>query len=44
MAFVNISFFLSSLFKVNSHLTYKKPINDNNDTSYISVNKLPNKT
>ena len=34
--------FISSLFKVDLHLTYKKPINVNNNTTYIYVNKLPN--
>ena len=33
--------FISSLFKVDLHLSYKKPINVNNNTVYISVNKLP---
>ena len=32
-------FFISSLFKVDLHLAYKKPINANNNTAYISVNK-----
>ena len=31
-----------SLFKVDLHLTYKKPINVSNNTAYISVNKLLN--
>ena len=34
-------YFISSLFKVDLHLAYKKPINVNNNTAYISVNKLP---
>ena len=34
--------FISSLFKVDLHLPYKKPINVNNNTAYISFNKLPN--
>ena len=33
--------FISFLFKVDLHLSYKKPINVNNNTVYISVNKLP---
>ena len=37
-----IYLFISSLFKVDLHLTYKKPINVSNNTAYISVNKLPN--
>ena len=32
--------FFSSLFQVDLHLAYKKPINANNNTAYISVNKL----
>ena len=36
-----IYLFISSLFKVDLHLAYKKPINVNNNTAYISVNKLP---
>ena len=32
---------MSSLFKVDLHLAYKKPININNNTAYISINKLP---
>ena len=36
-----IYLFIYSLFKVNLHLAYKKPINVNNNTAYISVNKLP---
>ena len=35
--------FISSFFKVDLHLAYKKPINVNNNTAYISVNKLPHK-
>ena len=34
-------YFVSSLFKVDLHLAYKKPRNVNNNTAYISVNKLP---
>ena len=33
--------FISSLFKVDLHLAYKKPINVNNNTAHKSVNKLP---
>ena len=33
--------FISSLFKDDLHLAYKKPINVNSNTAYISVNKLP---
>ena len=36
-----IYLFIYSLFKVNLHLAYKKPISVNNNTAYISVNKLP---
>ena len=36
-----IYLFISSLFKVDLHLAYKKPINVNNNTAYMSVNKLP---
>ena len=32
---------ISSLFKVDLHLTYKMPINVNNNITYIYVNKLP---
>ena len=39
--FAEIYLFISSLFKVDLHLAYKKPINVNNNTAYISVNKLP---
>ena len=39
--FTEIYLFISSLFKVHLHLAYKKPINVNNNTAYISVNKLP---
>ena len=35
-------YLISSLFKVDVHLTYKKTINVNNNTAYIYVNKLPN--
>ena len=35
-----IYLFISSLFMVDLHLAYKKPINVNNNTAYISVNKL----
>ena len=37
-----IYLFISSLFEVDLHLTYKKLINVNNNAAYISVNKLPN--
>ena len=33
---------ISSLFKVDLHLTYEKPINVNNNITHIYVNKLPN--
>ena len=33
--------FISSLFKVDLHLAYKKPINVNNNTAHKYVNKLP---
>ena len=33
--------FISSLFKVDLRLAYKKPINVNNNTAYMPVNKLP---
>ena len=36
-----IILFISSLFKVDLHLAYKKPINVNNNTAHKSVNKLP---
>ena len=36
-----IYLFISALFKVDLHLAYKKPTNINNNTAYISVNKLP---
>ena len=29
------------MFKVDLHLAYKKPINVNNNTAFISVNKFP---
>ena len=35
-------YFISSLIKVDLHLTYKKPINVNNNTAHIFGNKLPN--
>ena len=35
-----IYLFISSLFKVDLNLAYKKPINVNNNTAYISLNKL----
>ena len=34
-------YFISSLFKVDLHLAYKKPLNVNNNTAYIYVNKFP---
>ena len=37
-------YFISSLFKVDLHLASKKPIHVNNNTAYISVNKLPSNT
>ena len=40
--FILFILFISSLFKVDLHLTYKKPINVSNSTAYIYVNKLPN--
>ena len=36
-----IYLFISSLFKVDLHLAYKKPTNISNNPAYISVNKLP---
>ena len=39
--FIYLFLLISSLFKVDLHLAYKKPINVNNNTAYISVNKLP---
>ena len=36
-----IYLFIYSLFKVDLHLAYKKPINVNNNTAYIFVYKLP---
>ena len=33
---------ISFLFEIDIHLTYKKLMNVNNNTVYISVNKLPN--
>ena len=36
-----IYLFISSLFKVDLHLAYKKPMNVNSNTTYISVNKFP---
>ena len=33
--------FISSLFRVDLHLAYRKPMNANNNTAYISTNKLP---
>ena len=39
--FISLLFVISSLFKVDLHLAYKKPINVNNNTTYLSVNKLP---
>ena len=32
---------MSSLFKVDLHIAYRKPTNVNENTAYISVNKLP---
>ena len=32
---------MCSLFKVDLHIAYRKPINVNENTAYISVNKLP---
>ena len=29
------------MFKVDLHLTYKKPVNVNRNTAYISVNNFP---
>ena len=39
--FIYLFLLISSLFKVDLHLAYKKPINVNSNTAYISVNKLP---
>ena len=36
-------FIISSLFKVDFNVGYKKPINVNNNTAYISINKLLSK-
>ena len=35
-------FIYFSLYKVDLHLNYEKPINVNSNAAYISVNKLPN--
>ena len=35
-------FIYFSLFKVDLHLNYEKPINVNSNVAYVSVNKLPN--
>ena len=37
-----IYLFISSLLKTDLHFIYKKPINVNTNTTYISFNKLPN--
>ena len=40
--YLYIHLFFYSLFKVDLYLTYKKTLNVNNNTAYISVHKLPN--
>ena len=38
---IQLCLFIYSLFKVDLHLAYQKPINVNSNIAYISVNKLP---
>ena len=39
-----IYLFIPCSFKVDLHLTYKKPINVNKNTVHLSINKLPDNT